>query len=806
MQVLWMGAAVLLCQLQGPVAAPALAAPPPAVGPAQPGLLSSGQQATRSVPVVPAEKTMESGSTNKGTGRNGWQAPGFNVPATSGTLGTASAAGQGPIGSGATVAGSSAPSQVTAPLVIPPPTASGTTLAPATIAPHESPSRQAAAASTVAPPTTSSAATGPSGKYHISPPEMMADALMPRQGAGLAGRALTLTTALAVSLDPRQRLEIARTYWRLVEAVANYHYASDHLRQVEALPAKDPVPALLKTARVSATAAVREAELNALTVQHELAALCLFPAGVPLPLPADRPHVGPYRTAFAELFATASAPSRARLIDQVLPYLRRAIDVRASGAETAEEAFQTASAAERAGQGDLSTTLLCLSEWTRQRRSFVQVVCQYNDRIAEYAILAYPTASPQSLVAMLIDPVREPVRPLNFQDESAAATSAGAGLGTAPGGLTLPLPGARRPTRAIPPQGTMSSPPAASPGARPAAAGSGTPVAADGRPSSPVVVPPGSAAAPGTSSPPRTLVPVVPTAPPAGEGEPAGKRAVERPILPNGSSASGYGLLGGLTGLTPQSQASELAAALHWNRAMPEGIGDPLALSEALEARSPLERRAVITSYWEVAGRAAEYQVLGQQADALRMLSGGLEGEQERRCEGLRLRGMQQATEAAMLEGRVAVVDAEYDLALRTGREQQARWPLAASAPWAGAFAVQPAVSGPRAVEKMSGLLASQYAALTSRAAAVVAADQARAEAADRYEKERVGLARALASLGQQTDETLSFLQLLGQYNDNIGQYVLTVAPVGASGAQLAAAMIPSGAVAPTRAGVPAGR
>ena len=44
-------------------------------------------------------------------------------------------------------------------------------------------------------------------------------------------------------------------------------------------------------------------------------------ATAPLPLPADRPHIGPYRTQFAEMFSTAAAPAAARRIDRTLPIL-----------------------------------------------------------------------------------------------------------------------------------------------------------------------------------------------------------------------------------------------------------------------------------------------------------------------------------------------------------------------------------------------------------------------------------------------------------------------------------------------------
>ena len=75
----------------------------------------------------------------------------------------------------------------------------------------------------------------------------------------------------------------------------------------------------LDAAREAAKAQWAEAELHAIESQHVLADLLGWPLGEPLPLPADRPHIGTYQTKFDLLFANRQPPVRTRMIDRTLP-------------------------------------------------------------------------------------------------------------------------------------------------------------------------------------------------------------------------------------------------------------------------------------------------------------------------------------------------------------------------------------------------------------------------------------------------------------------------------------------------------
>jgi hypothetical protein len=237
----------------------------------------------------------------------------------------------------------------------------------------------------------------------IHPPELIAEALTLPTESRIAGQPLTLMQALATSPDRRQQLSIARAYWQTAETVAKYHYCFDHVEQLGRLECRKGDEASLAAERAAATAMLRETELAAGSAQYELAALVQLPADSAPPLPADRPHVGAYRTNYQELFGTRPAPDRARLIDRTLPVRRTGIDQRAIAVQAAQDAFTAATEAYGSGHGSLGSLILSSGQLLHQQWIFMETVCRYNQDIAEYAmIVAAPNATPQVLVGFMI--------------------------------------------------------------------------------------------------------------------------------------------------------------------------------------------------------------------------------------------------------------------------------------------------------------------------------------------------------------------------------------------------------------------
>jgi len=246
-----------------------------------------------------------------------------------------------------------------------------------------------------------------------TPAELVAEALVSPPQSRLQGRPLTLLAAVSAATDRRRQIEVTHAYWRLVEAVADYHVALDHDDRLRELQPGEGELATLRAAQASSSAMLHEVEAAVVMAQHELAALVSFSPDTPLPLPADPPHVGSYRTGFDQLFSSGNASSQARRIDQTLPIRRRAIEARALAVQAARDARAEAVHAHELGHADLAAVLASMTGCLQQRRALMASVCRYNEEIADYALaLAAPGIEARALVAMLIKPAPDSaVRP-----------------------------------------------------------------------------------------------------------------------------------------------------------------------------------------------------------------------------------------------------------------------------------------------------------------------------------------------------------------------------------------------------------
>ncbi len=620
----------------------------------------------------------------------------------------------------------------------------------------------------------------PPVRRRLTPPEMVVEALASTPGSRLTGRPLSLLTALSSSADHRHQLEVTHAYWGLAEAVAVYHFSLEHDRQLRGLEAAAEEAVLLQAARASSAALVREAEVAAVAAQHELAALVLFPPDAPLPLPADRPHVGPYRTHFDRLFSARTAPARTRLIDRTLPIRCRAIDGRASAVHATEDATTAAGDARQAGQADLRTLLACMDEHLRQRQAFIKSVFRYNHEIADYALAVIrPGSNVQILVGMLISPTSQPLRPL------AADTD---GL-LQPAGYNEPVPTpARRPGQNVP-----------TPARRP---GQNVPTPAR-RPPQNVPTPAARRTAPrvlgdqvptpskgwSPSSPPARKEPTpVPEREETNSAEPT-PTTLNKPVAQLPDELRVPALYSALVDAPPETRAKQLTLTLHWDRTLPEGIGEPVGLEDCLRNLSHGDRHGLIEAYWVACQRAAEYQVLVQQAQLLEDLV--LVAGHERHPPALRLRSAGLATAAALHEAHADLLEAQFDLAIRIGRETDQAWPIPSTAPHCGRYVPKIAPTPGRLAEswrmrRLAAMIPGLGESLLQRAGAVVHADAARATAAA-SPPGGPPIEPVLACIGRETAQTFAFLRTLTAYNRAIAEYALTVLPPDAPPDELAA-------------------
>lgn len=759
-------------------------------------------------------------------------------------------------------------------------------------------------------------AAAPSGNAPVHAqtlaPDLMAEALAARQGGAVNGRPLMLAAALGSATDRRQQLEVVHAYWRLTEALARYNFHFDHQQQLRQLSARGDDSSLMAAAGASAAAGVRDAELAVVTAQHDLLAAGSFPSGAPLFVPADRPHLGAYRTNFNELFSMRAAPPRARLIDEILPPLLKAIDVRANAVGAALRAQSAAIAAYQAGRVDLGTALSCMVEYQRQREAFVDVVCRYNDNIADYALnVAGITASGPGLVSLLIS------QPQGAASPQAASSDAGMGgpggsttvgvnppaSGMIPGTMIAPpdggtltgggvpmlrsgvptlapprpsdmaqgfgsptpapfstptLPPAAgnapslapvfgQPTLAPPPgQPTLAPPASGQPAALPGntaprgvpSAGLApplVPMAADGRvvPATAVMDggPPPTGNAPPTANPPtgnsslaapaaftpdpaRQAAPLPP--PPAEVSPPDKDKDDWRAPAPKQSSARARVWLVARQGAGPPAetlskpdarlapaalvaQAKMLAATLYGPQAGAERWGEPVALVDCLRGRAPAQRQTTIEAFWTARQRAAEYGMLLRQREMFAGLSSAAAARGGATAAGLtaRLESAQLAAEAQILEGRAALLEAQFELAAQLGRPATAAWPLPSGVPNAGPYAVRletlPADrAGLPGLRRLSFTLPILSRAVQEHATAVLEAERNRADVVTRFDPAAANIEKPVAAIGRQTAATFAFLRILSEFNRAIAGYALAVLPAGAPAEQLAGALAAS--------------
>lgn len=629
-----------------------------------------------------------------------------------------------------------------------------------------------------------------SGGQPVRPTEIVAEAMMLPVGSVVAGQPVTLLNALGSTADRSRQLQIVRTYWRLTQSVALYHFCHDHAKTLERIKMAGGGDAGLRLAETSAKAQLREAELVAVRTQFELAELMQLPVNSQMPLPADRPLVVPYGTRLNEMFAGRTPPEPARLADKILPLQRQTIDDRAAAVQAADDALTAVTDDLQNSKGSAAAVAECSGELLQQQQAFIETVCGYNRNIADYALMVVaPATTPAQLVAILIGPAQPAVAsPASVADRPVRSTGANEPITTAPSWQQR----------------------------------QNEPTLAPRRTGEPTLAPPRPTGEPTPASPPNSLRPVDKNEPPltSPRSEPVQKpvKIDDQPLVPidslpstshtankptalladGRSSSAATALYPTLVGATPGVRAKQLTIALHGDRSLPEVTGKPINLADCLLRDGSTNRRATVEAYWLVRQRAAQYQVLVGQLELLDALTPVV---LERRSspsgptDMLRLRSAQAGTKATMREAQKSLVEAQYGLALRIGAVADAAWPLASTVPHSGSYLLkldaQPrslAESWP--VRRLAATMPGLGENVQQRAAAVVDADAARVAAAERYAAGVATIDQLLDSVMGQTEQTTAFLESLTAYNDAIAEYATTVLPPSMPAVKLVGALV----------------
>lgn len=595
--------------------------------------------------------------------------------------------------------------------------------------------------------------------------ELAATSFSAPENGALMGRPTTLLETLGRTADRSQQTGVARAYWRLAAAVGEYRarlFAIEWLQRFS--PRPDDVFAV-RTQRAMAAEALLRASNRATRAQRSL--VLAMGGAWEMPLPADPPHVGPYRTGFNEGLASAVFPARNRLIHRSLPLRRQGIEQRAAAVQAADDALEAALDAYRETGLELGVVLSCLAQAVEQREDFVTEVCAYNEEIADYALSVAPLdASPQTLVSMLIGPA-SPGKPSLLPAERIAS----------PEGLPGKRADAASPTGVEPASAVSLSSPRDT-DVVPAVPRESTPVPRQLRELD-------------LSSEQPLPIPPKPSPEHTSNRFPVAEQAA-------GLSAKSSALYSALVAASAAAKVQDLAAALHWDRRLPTESSRTAALEECLRGVSSNGRRGVVEAYWTARQRAATYQVLADQADLMEQLA-PLVLEHRRQPSGpldmLQLRAARLAGEADRMIAHVELLQAQFELTQRAGRPLSGEWLLPTTPPHAGPYRLKleeqrPEVVQQPSVKRLAAVIPALFDALQQQAGAVVEADAARAAATVAYESSGRGIEPVLVALRWQTAETLAFLQTLTSYNQAIAEYALTVLPTTIPGDQLVPALV----------------
>jgi hypothetical protein len=143
----------------------------------------------------------------------------------------------------------------------------------------------------------------------------------------------------------------------------------------------------------------------------------------------------------------------------------------------------------------------------------------------------------------------------------------------------------------------------------------------------------------------------------------------------------------------------------------------------------------------------------------------------------------------------VALVEAQFALALRIGAVADAVWPLASTVPHSGGY--DPKVNNqPQSltqswtVQRLLATIPGLGESVQQHAAAVVDADAARVAAIDKYAAGGAAIEQVIGGVAEQTEQTRAFLDAMAAYNRAIAEYATTVLPPGTPAGKLAAALV----------------
>jgi hypothetical protein len=241
----------------------------------------------------------------------------------------------------------------------------------------------------------------------MKPSAMMRAMLTAPPGSRLTGQPVRLAEVLAGASSHQQQTQRIEAYWDLCSSVADYYLGvreQDELQQLRSTATR--IGPVWQQAESEIGVRIGTSQRAAVASQYRLASLVGRAGVTSLPLPSDPPHCGDYYARYDQVFAGRGHPpqvaAEAQQLSELLPMRYEELTDAAAAITRAEE-FLDAIAAQRNSASDGTGTLRALELLALRRRAFVQIVRDYNRRIARYAELASPgPIDADRLIGMLI--------------------------------------------------------------------------------------------------------------------------------------------------------------------------------------------------------------------------------------------------------------------------------------------------------------------------------------------------------------------------------------------------------------------
>ncbi|MCC6125663.1 MAG: hypothetical protein IT426_11920 [Pirellulales bacterium] len=225
-------------------------------------------------------------------------------------------------------------------------------------------------------------------------------------------RPMSLSECLAREAGGNRRETLA-VFWTARQRAAEYQAIAQELEFLENLSAdalerrNEPSGAAemlyLRAAKLSAKAALREAEAALTESQFELALRTQSTAEKLWPLPSTPPHSGGYELNLAAQPRQLALSRPMLRLAAAIPVQEVGVQERAAAAVDADAARAAALDAYRAGAKPLDAVLRAVAAQNRQTLAFLQSLSAYNGSIADFALAVLtPDVPSEKLAAALV--------------------------------------------------------------------------------------------------------------------------------------------------------------------------------------------------------------------------------------------------------------------------------------------------------------------------------------------------------------------------------------------------------------------